>query len=108
MYIFTALLTLAGLLHFSAFPERYKVSKVIAYAYLFAGLGQITLGLFFLDVGNFVTYLFISLIMNLVFLIVWFVSRSLAAKTNILPEPINFTVVLRKSLEFVLVILFFF
>ncbi len=108
MYIFTAILIAAGLLHFTAFPERYKVSKVIAYAYFFAGLGQITLGLFFLDVSNFVVYLFISLIMNSAFLIFWFLSRSsLFKKISIPPEPITFSVVLRKLLEFVSVILFF-
>lgn len=105
MYIFTILLIASGLLHFYAFPERYKISKITAYAYMFAGLAQIILGIFFIDL-NYPIIMLITTILNCLLVVYWGLSQTVLADRGYTTyEPLTYPVILRKVLEVTVLIL---
>ena len=108
MYIFTTLLFVAGILHFFAFSERYKVSRAIGWAYVIAGLAQIVLGVLFIE-NNYGKLLPISFALNLFFLLFWIIAR-IPSLNNILskPEPLSVLVLVRKIIELAIVFLILF
>ena len=104
MFILPTLLLIAGLLHIPAAKERLKVSPQIGYAYIFAGLIQIILGVLF-TVHPLAWLKLFTIILNAAYLLIWIISESPLSKNLAAPEPLRFIVIMRKLIEISIVLI---